>query len=161
MSSMRRELEAIKKRLNVLEYSKHLTSDKWKEIREAALARAIFQCELCGNMSGLACHHVRYPKNGFRYDSVDNVLVVCKRCHTLLHGIRPREYKPGPQRTPMDPALYFKAKTEIVNQLRRKLLLETARAKVAQAEMENDKEARKTALAELQALSEKEYRSHG
>jgi hypothetical protein len=88
-------METIKRRLNALEYPKHLTSDKWKRLRQAALTRARFQCELCSTMKSLAAHHVRYPKNGFRHDSVDNLIIVCERCHGLLHGIRPKAYEPG------------------------------------------------------------------
>ncbi|MGX9728798.1 MAG: DUF3276 family protein [Candidatus Electronema sp. VV] len=67
-------------------WSEYMNSRKWEDLRREALKRADYKCELC-NASYKAVHHIRYPKK-YRDDHADNLLVVCKKCHAKLHGIR-------------------------------------------------------------------------
>ncbi len=70
-------------------YEKYLESPKWEDLNCAARARANNQCEFCGDL-GHAVHHIKYPKV-FSHDCLDNLVLVCRRCHDLLHGIRRSE----------------------------------------------------------------------
>lgn len=70
-----------------MQYSEYLESLGWGELRKAAYGRAANKCELCKGRAA-AVHHVHYPKNGYENDHLDNLVVVCKKCHKLLHGIR-------------------------------------------------------------------------
>jgi hypothetical protein len=67
-------------------YSDYLNSEKWDSLKRLALERADYKCELCG-ATYKAIHHVKYPKK-YQYDHIDNLLVVCGKCHAKLHGIR-------------------------------------------------------------------------
>jgi hypothetical protein len=67
-------------------YQEYLKSPEWQELRLAALARAKGECEFCG-LKGTAVHHIKYPKNLKEEDSLDNLVVVCEKCHSRLHGI--------------------------------------------------------------------------
>lgn len=67
-------------------YHEYLKSPEWEELRTAAYVRAGGKCELCGG-DAAAVHHVRYPKNLKEEDSLDNLVVVCKKCHDRLHGV--------------------------------------------------------------------------
>lgn len=67
-------------------YSIYLSSNKWKELRRKVWKRAKGRCEYC-QKPACATHHVKYPKR-FEDDHEDNLIVVCKRCHELNHGIR-------------------------------------------------------------------------
>lgn len=67
-------------------YSDYLNSEKWDSLKKLALERADYKCELCG-ATYKAVHHIKYPKN-YQYDHIDNLLVVCGKCHAKLHGIR-------------------------------------------------------------------------
>ncbi|MBF0404788.1 MAG: HNH endonuclease [Nitrospirae bacterium] len=31
---------------------------------------------------------MKYPKHGYQNDHINNLLVVCRRCHNRLHGIK-------------------------------------------------------------------------
>jgi len=67
-------------------YQDYLKSNEWKNLRMQALTKRGFTCEFCGEDARIV-HHVRYPKD-FSDDSLKNLVVVCKRCHDLCHGIR-------------------------------------------------------------------------
>jgi len=69
-----------------MNYQEYLKSDRWKELRKKAWKRAKGKCEYCGKPA-MACHHVTYPKR-FEEDHIDNLIVTCKKCHELNHGIR-------------------------------------------------------------------------
>lgn len=69
-----------------MKYKDYLQSEKWKELRKKARKRAKGKCELCGGVP-FNVHHVTYPKNLER-DCLDNLLVICKKCHNKLHGIK-------------------------------------------------------------------------
>ncbi|MBF0345693.1 MAG: HNH endonuclease [Nitrospirae bacterium] len=42
----------------------------------------------CGFGGTLDVHHIRYPSRFRQEDCLDNLLVVCRKCHRLSHGIR-------------------------------------------------------------------------
>lgn len=72
-------------------YDEYIKSDKWKELREKAKLRSNNKCEFCQE-EGYAVHHVFYPKE-FKSDHINNLVVVCKRCHALVHGIRKEDFE--------------------------------------------------------------------
>jgi hypothetical protein len=72
-------------------YKAYLRSAEWRALKTLALERADFKCELCGEFY-TTVHHVKYPKR-YNEDHLDNLWVVCQKCHDKLHGIR-EEPKP-------------------------------------------------------------------
>lgn len=75
------------------DYQRYLESAAWRTLREAARYRARGQCELCGGTPEHV-HHVRYPRE-WAQDSIDNLIVLCAKCHEKSHGLRRREMKNG------------------------------------------------------------------
>jgi hypothetical protein len=69
------------------EYNFYLKSNEWQWLKNEVMYRAKGICELCGNISATAVHHVKYPKV-FSEDHPDNLLALCKPCHEKQHGIR-------------------------------------------------------------------------
>ena len=67
-------------------YDDYLGSRRWEKLRRMALERADYKCDFCGEPYK-AVHHIAYPKR-YRDDHIDNLLVVCGKCHAKLHGIR-------------------------------------------------------------------------
>lgn len=80
---------------NTTHYNQYIRSERWKELRELALQRAQFKCELCGNPYS-AVHHIKYPAN-YDTDTLENVLVVCETCHEKLHGLPDSSENSSPQ----------------------------------------------------------------
>ncbi len=68
-------------------YQEYLESPEWDALRKEAYKRAKNRCELCDDHAD-AAHHIKYPKS-FEDDCLENLLVVCDRCHKKLHGIKP------------------------------------------------------------------------
>ena len=69
-----------------MKYNEYLKSEEWKELRKKAIDRDDGKCVFC-NRRFREVHHVTYPKR-FSLDHIDNLLVVCEKCHRRLHGIR-------------------------------------------------------------------------
>lgn len=69
-----------------MEYREYLKSDSWAKLRDLVRKRANYKCELCGYQL-FDVHHIKYPKNGYENDSIENLVGVCRRCHDILHGI--------------------------------------------------------------------------
>jgi len=74
-----------------VKYSEYLKSSSWKELRKLAYQRSNNSCDFCGNTAA-AVHHVKYPKK-YSDDCLDNLIVVCKKCHELTHGLRESDKK--------------------------------------------------------------------
>jgi len=59
--------------------------------RSATLARDGFKCTICGNTSQLVVHHKdgngRPKRSGFKNNSLDNLVTVCRACHVNIHRI--------------------------------------------------------------------------
>lgn len=74
------------KKFRKKKYDDYLGSRQWEELRRMALERSDYKCDFCGDPYK-AVHHISYPKK-YKNDHIDNLLVVCGKCHAKLHGIR-------------------------------------------------------------------------
>lgn len=57
-----------------------------KPLKEAVYTRDNFRCRWCGvtNAYGYDVHHIQY-RRGYAYDVIDNLVTLCRGCHTLVH----------------------------------------------------------------------------
>ncbi len=69
-----------------MNYKEYMKSPEWKALKAEAMIKAENKCEFCGR-TAYAPHHVKYPKV-FKDDHIDNLVVACRRCHELCHGIK-------------------------------------------------------------------------
>ena len=71
------------------QYLDYLKSDTWKARRLAALERADFRCQLCGECDRLEVHHLTYERLG--NEDPNDLIVICKSHHWMEHnkGINP------------------------------------------------------------------------
>ncbi len=69
-----------------IQYKEYLKGKEWKILRRKAYLRANHKCEFC-NKPAAHVHHIKYPKN-LKDDKLENLVVVCEKCHSLNHGIR-------------------------------------------------------------------------
>lgn len=69
-----------------MKYEEYIVSEGWRRIKEKARIRANDECEYCGDKA-FAIHHVKYPAFIER-TTLEYLVVVCRRCHELSHGIR-------------------------------------------------------------------------
>ena len=73
-------------------YRRYLKTKRWQKLRFEVLKRSKGKCERCGyetwNPNGLDVHHLTYSNVG--NEKLDDLIVVCPRCHMELHGITGR-----------------------------------------------------------------------
>lgn len=75
--------------LRMMPYPLYLATSHWREVREAALERARYRCQLCGRANDtLEVHHNTYERRGAELPS--DVLTLCRRCHEDFHARYPR-----------------------------------------------------------------------
>lgn len=84
-----REAEAERDALRTgskLDYQAYLKSPHWKQVREGAVRRAGWRCQLCGRdglKRELHVHHNRYKNLG--REQPEDIIVLCKGCHKRHH----------------------------------------------------------------------------
>lgn len=66
-------------------YLEYLTSKQWKEVRELALKRAGYKCQICGSTRNLDVHHSTYDHLGNETDHLEDLVVLCAEHHQLYH----------------------------------------------------------------------------
>lgn len=64
-------------------YNDYTKSKEWENLKNTALKRANNTCEVCGK-SAQVVHHKSYPAN-FKDDNLDNLIVLCNKCHYKIH----------------------------------------------------------------------------
>lgn len=78
-------------------YEAYLRTPYWRETRAAALRRAGFVCEWCGEPAENV-HHRTYARLG--NERPDDLLALCRLCHLTAHGKRPtveQHWSPEPK----------------------------------------------------------------
>jgi 5-methylcytosine-specific restriction endonuclease McrA len=64
-------------------YDTYLKSIKWALLRVKALTIVGYKCVACKSTDTLQLHHKHYQTLG--EESLDDVVILCKKCHELLH----------------------------------------------------------------------------
>lgn len=68
------------------DYKGYLDSRMWRLLRSAILEMRGNRCELCGKeKSTLNVHHKTYDNLYHEYDHLDDLIVLCKECHSKFH----------------------------------------------------------------------------
>jgi replicative DNA helicase len=68
-----------------LYYYEYLKSPKWQEVRELALERAGYKCQICGRTQNLDIHHNTYENLGNERDHLEDLIVLCSEHHQVYH----------------------------------------------------------------------------
>lgn len=80
--------------LSFIGYAEYLQTDRWKQIRAEAIARAGGRCQVCNTSMGLEAHHRTYEKLGTP-DELEDVTILCQSCHELFSERLPATPAPG------------------------------------------------------------------
>lgn len=68
----------------MLPYAEYLQSEYWQDLRNQALDRAGYRCQLCNERKGLQVHHRSYERRGLPGELQD-LTVLCGDCHEAVH----------------------------------------------------------------------------
>lgn len=67
-------------------YARYLKTAHWIRVRNAALKRAEYRCQLCNANKRLQVHHRTYANIG--HEKAADVIALCDDCHKLFHENR-------------------------------------------------------------------------
>jgi 5-methylcytosine-specific restriction endonuclease McrA len=71
--------------LRSLPYQEYLQTPHWQLKRRKKLRLSGYRCERCAGKSELHVHHITYLNRGD--ERMKDLMVLCKKCHTLHHGL--------------------------------------------------------------------------
>jgi 5-methylcytosine-specific restriction endonuclease McrA len=64
----------------------HLDSAEYDCLRQQVLRRDGWRCQWCGTMLNLEVHHKQF-RNHSGDDSEENLVTVCRSCHSEFHNV--------------------------------------------------------------------------
>lgn len=67
------------------DYKKYLQTPRWKDLRNEALRRAKYLCQICASDKKLEVHHRKYPIV-FGTEPIEDLTVLCHECHEHWHS---------------------------------------------------------------------------
>ncbi len=67
-------------------YDEYLKTDYWKTVSAAVKRRAGHRCQVCNSPHDLAAHHRTYEHRGSELAYLDDLIALCRRCHSIFHG---------------------------------------------------------------------------
>jgi len=70
---------------HVSNYNDYLQTDYWKDLRQLALERD-GNCKLCNDDIILQAHHRSYKNKWGKEKELNDLVILCKRCHELFHN---------------------------------------------------------------------------
>ena len=68
-------------------YGDFLQSEYWATIRDHLISQ-IGKCQLCARRESLQVHHNSYENHGREHAHLEDLLVLCDRCHSCFSGLR-------------------------------------------------------------------------
>ena len=79
--------EAVERNV-ALPYKEFLDTCYWEIVRKYVLEQRRFRCELCGEGNRiLHVHHKTYKNHGAEHLHLDDLIVLCKTCHSKHHDV--------------------------------------------------------------------------
>ncbi len=71
-------------------FKQYMRSSEWRQLKSERRAVTGNCCEVCGRRGRLVGHHVNYPNDPYNC-TVDDIEMICERCHNKLHAERSRD----------------------------------------------------------------------
>ncbi len=69
---------------DLIPYAEYLKSAHWQGVRQYALLRADYRCQICNSSGRLDVHHRTYEGKGA--EDYRDVIALCRDCHAKFHG---------------------------------------------------------------------------
>lgn len=73
-----------------VDYYEYIKSPQWRAIAAAKKAEVGWKCEIGGQYHDnrrLEVHHTSYKHLGHEQGHFDELVVLCRRCHSEMHGL--------------------------------------------------------------------------
>lgn len=83
--------DELANRLNTLSYDDYLNTFYWHVIRVRANQFDKYICTVCGNQGSYNVHHKTYEHKGREYDYMQDLTLVCVKCHKEIHFLQEQQ----------------------------------------------------------------------
>lgn len=83
---LKRESLYITKYISLMDYKEFLQTPYWKIISEYKKVQAKNKCQLCNKEGLLHTHHRTYEIRGNEINNLDDLIVLCDKCHAKHHN---------------------------------------------------------------------------
>jgi 5-methylcytosine-specific restriction endonuclease McrA len=80
-------LEELSVYIKNMNYYDFLETPYWKAVSLKKLKQAGFRCQLCNEKGKLAVHHRNYNIRGHEHENLNELIVLCYKCHKIHHKI--------------------------------------------------------------------------
>lgn len=85
-------LNALEEYIKKLKYnSEFLSSVYWKIVKDYILWKNHYRCILCKSKEQLNVHHRDYENHGLEHLYLDDLIVLCQKCHNNYHEVKKRD----------------------------------------------------------------------
>lgn len=68
------------------EYKRFLSTEYWRLIRIKKIEESGNHCVKCAQTEHLEVHHVTYEHHGDELHHLNDLIVLCRKCHSTVHG---------------------------------------------------------------------------
>lgn len=75
--------------LKTLPYERFLQTEYWFIVRAYVISQRGRRCERCERTGDLNVHHVQYDHRGEEVFYLEDLRLLCERCHAATHGLGP------------------------------------------------------------------------
>jgi hypothetical protein len=75
----------VREAIDELPYSEFLKTPYWKAVSMKAKQKANYRCQMCNEGGLLHTHHRTYDNHGAEHLHMDDLIVLCERCHYQFH----------------------------------------------------------------------------
>jgi len=77
---------AIEDHIKGMDYQDFLATPYWKAIAAHTKYKAGYRCQVCNSGAYLNTHHRNYDIHGREHDNINELIVLCNKCHQKFHG---------------------------------------------------------------------------
>jgi len=88
-------VQAVKSVILHMPYEDFLKTPYWKSISKFIKNRDFNRCEICGSQKRLHVHHKTYNHHGDELHHLDDLITLCRTCHSSIHEKRIYKTIPG------------------------------------------------------------------
>ncbi|RMD62170.1 hypothetical protein D6833_07275 [Candidatus Parcubacteria bacterium] len=75
------------RKLSRMSYDDFLSTQYWSIVRDYKIDATGGRCQKCGSENSLHIHHLTYAHRGEEFRHLDDLMVLCEKCHRDVHGL--------------------------------------------------------------------------
>lgn len=82
-----RNISLLKQYIKNMPYEDFLKTPYWRAVSEKKRRQSNFKCQMCNDETFLQVHHRSYENHGLEHLHLEDLIVLCKKCHEKFHDV--------------------------------------------------------------------------